>query len=112
MAELDRSHVGAPPQKALGPLVQIAVDRGRHKADAALAVAVVLLQAEDTVVRERLDRAIAQAVLALGDAFDGAERETTGQPPRDLRGAQNPAGVRGLGVAVHSPELRVRTAGP
>ena len=112
MAEIDRAHVGAAPQIVLGPLVQIAVDGGRHEADAALAVAVVLLQAEDAVVGERLDRTIAQPVLALRDAFDGAERQPTGKTSRDLRGAKNPARVRGLGVAVQSTELRIATHAP
>src|SRR5437867_13052085 len=91
MPEINRAHVGAAPQEVLAPLVQAAVHRSRHETDAALAVAVVLLQAEDTVVRERLDGAVTRSGRALRDTFDGADRETTGKPTRDLGGAKNPA---------------------
>src|SRR5207237_9790583 len=110
--KIDRAHVGTVPQKARGPLVQVAVHRGGHEPDAALAVAVVLLQAEDPVVRERLDRAVTRSVRALRDTFDGADREATGKPPRDLGGTENPARVRRCGVTVQPAELRVATNAP
>src|SRR6266481_198251 len=112
MPEIDRAHIRAAPQEVLAPLVQATVHRRRHETDAALAVAVVLLQAEDTVVRERLDGAVTRSCRPLCDTFDGADRETTGKPTRDLGGAENPARVRRRGVAVQSAELRIATHAP
>src|SRR5213593_300852 len=109
MPEIDRTHIRAAQQETVCPLVHVTVDRRRHEADAALAIAVVLLQPEDAVVRERLDRAVTRPSHALRDTFDGADRETTRQPTRDLGGAKNPARVRRRGVAVQSAELRIAT---
>src|SRR5258708_34225186 len=109
MAEIDRAHIGTVAQKVCGPLVQVAVHRGGHETDATLAVAVVLLQAEDPVVRERLDGVVPRSRRALRDTFDGADREPTGNPTRDLGGAKNPPRVRGRRIAEHLADWRSPT---
>src|SRR6266487_4262115 len=91
MAEIRGTDVGLVAQAA-GELVNVAVHRGRHDAEAALPFAQILRQAEHAVIGEGLERR-ATEIRFLGDSLHRTDCETAGQSARDLRGTENPAGV-------------------
>src|SRR5690349_20704415 len=107
-AEIERARqlVGAAPEamaeirgtdvrlvtQSVGELVDFTVHGRRHDAEAALPVAQILRQAEYAVIGEGLEGG-ATDVRFLGNSLHRADRETAGQPARDLRCTENPAGV-------------------
>src|SRR5258705_1523617 len=92
VAEIDSPDVGVAAEKALGPLIDIAVHGRRHEPDAARPVAEVLRQPQHAVVRRRLegDAAVGRA---LGEPLHRTDREAAGEAAGDLGGAEDSAGV-------------------
>ena len=85
--EVERAGIGALIEEFVGPLVGVPVDSCRHDANAAFALAEVLLGSDRGIVGQGLDRTTAVANLPLRDRIERADRQPTRQPARDLRGA-------------------------
>ena len=110
-AEVEPSRVRAAGEERRRAGIERAVDAGEHQADVAAAVGVIALQAEDAVVRPRLDRRVPaiddlHALDALGHRVEQADGEAIGEAARELgRGGDRRRGGAG-GVAVLAGELR------
>ena len=88
--EIEAAGVGAAREVGRAAGVERAVDAGEHEADVAAAVGLIALHAKHAVVRARLDGGSdavehRDAVDALGDGVEHADREAVGEAAGELR---------------------------
>src|SRR5712691_774182 len=92
--KVERAGIGALIEEFVGPLIGVPLDSCRHDANAAFALAEVLLGSDRGIVGQGLDRTAAVADLPLRDRIERADRQPTRQPAGHLRGADDVARSR------------------